>query len=373
MAKPPFTVPYNYLPEQFADVQKFFALWEPLIRSGEFTLGPYVEEFETQFAQFVGSRHCISTNNGTDALILSLKSLGIGPGDDVITACNSFYATAGAIVAVGARPVFADVDSRYQLDVDSARSVLTERTRAILPVHWAGASPDMDQVRKFADSHGLYVVEDACMGIGGSIRGQHPGTFGQVGAFSMHPLKSLNVMGDGGMVVTDDDDLASWMRKYRNHGMIDRDHIEMWGVNMRLQPLQAVVASHILDQIPGIIAQRGANAAILDEALRPLAPHVILPDRRSDFTETYSLYIIQVDRRDELLTHLQDHSIDAKIHYPIPLHLQPATEGSQRSLPLAEQQANRIITLPIHQYLDEKQLALMSTTIARFFSPLTER
>ncbi len=367
MAEPPFTVPYNYLPEQFADVQKFFALWEPLIRSGEFTLGPYVEEFETQFAQFVGSRHCISTNNGTDALILSLKSLGIGPGDDVITACNSFYATAGAIVAVGARPVFADVDSRYQLDVDSARSVLTEKTRAILPVHWAGASPDMDQVREFADSHGLYVVEDACMGIGGSIRGQHPGTFGQVGAFSMHPLKSLNVMGDGGMVVTDDDELASWMRKYRNHGMIDRDHIEMWGVNMRLQPLQAVVASQLLTELPKIVSQRNQNAAELDRALSELEPHIILPPRDVDAIETYSLYIVQAERRDELLSYLQDHGIDAKIHYPIPLHCQMAAGIADKALPIAEYQAGRIITLPIHQYLTSGQLDLIATAISNFY------
>ncbi len=363
-------VPYNYLPEQFSDPDTFFRLWEPLIRSGEFTLGPYVEAFEEKFAAFVGSRHCVSTNNGTDALILGLKALGIGPGDEVITATNSFYASAGAIAAVGACPVFADVDDRYQIDLTSIEQVMSERVRAILPVHWAGASPDMAGIIAYADAHNLAVIEDACMGIGGSVDGRHPGTFGAIGAFSMHPLKTVNVMGDGGMVVTDDDELATWMRKYRNHGMTDRDHIEMWGVNMRLQPLQAVVASHILDELPEVLHQRNANAAILDEALRRLAPHVTVPPRREGSIETFSLYIVQAKRRDALVAHLQANGVDAKIHYPIPLHLQAAaqsTEYTQIALPKAEQQAGRIVTLPVHQFLKTEQLEYVTRVIDDFF------
>jgi len=368
-------VPYNYLPEQFSDPETFFSLWEPLIRSGEFTLGPYVEAFEQKFADFVGSRHCISTNNGTDALILGLKALGIGAGDEVITATNSFYASAGAIAAVGARPVFADVDDRYQIDLASIEQVMSDRVRAIMPVHWAGASPEMAGIVAFADELDLAVIEDACMGIGGSVDGRHPGTFGEIGAFSMHPLKTVNVMGDGGMVVTDDDDLAGWMRSYRNHGMTDRDHIEMWGVNMRLQPLQAVVASHFLDQLPEVLRSRQLNAALLDAGLASLSPRVVTPVRHDNSTETYSLYMVQADNRDDLIAHLHRHGVDAKIHYPIPLHLQVAARSSHRpaaTLPHSEKQAKRIITLPVHQYLNPDQIQHTIGAISGFYQPLAQ-
>ncbi len=364
-------VPYNYLPEQFSDPETFFRLWEPLIRSGEFTLGPYVEAFEEKFADFVGSRHCISTNNGTDALILGLKALGIGAGDEVITATNSFYASAGAIAAVGADPVFADVDDRYQIDLASIEQVMSDRVRAIMPVHWAGASPEMAGIVAFADTHDLAVIEDACMGIGGSVDGRHPGTFGAIGAFSMHPLKTVNVMGDGGMVVTDDDDLADWMRKYRNHGMTDRDHIEMWGVNMRLQPLQAVVASRLLDDLPDVVTQRNCNASLLDSELGLLTPHVVVPPRLDGAIETFSLYIIRVEMRDELLAALHRGGVEAKIHYPIPLHLQAASQPYNRrqvSLPRAELQSKSIITLPVHQYLSVAQLQHAIKQVTEFFA-----
>ena len=249
-------VPYNYLPMQFADSRPIIRDWEELIASTEFTLGPVMEAFEQKFAQFVGMKHCIATNNGTDALTLAFKSIGLRDGDEVITVCNTFYATVGAIVRCGATPVFVDTDTRFQIDATKIERAITSRTKVIVPVHWAGASPEMNAIMAIALANGLLVVEDACMGIGGSIVGSSPGTFGIAGAYSVHPLKSLNVMGDGGMVVTNDDGMAEWMRKYRNHGMVDRDHIDFWGVNMRMQPLQAVVASHGLDALSGIINKR---------------------------------------------------------------------------------------------------------------------
>ena len=363
-------VPYNYLPMQFADTNAIFREWESLIRSTEFTLGPVMEAFEYKFADYVGVEHCIATNNGTDALILAQKSLGIGVGDEVITVCNTFYATVGAIVSVGATPVLVDCDDRYQIDATKIERVITERTKAIVPVHWGGASPDMSSIMDIAIHHNIPVIEDACMGIGGRVGGYSPGTFGRVSAFSMHPLKSLNVMGDGGMVVTDDDELATWMRKYRNHGMVDRDHIEFWGVNMRLQPLQAVVASHGLDDLSRVISKRNLNAAYLDERLRALALSVTLPHRMEDHIETFALYMVLVERRDELLKFLIDHEIEAKIHYPIPLHLQQAALGlryAKGSFPTAERQADHLITLPIHQFVDREQLDYMADMMQAFY------
>lgn len=363
-----YVVPYNYLPMQFADPSTIIGDWEELIRSGEFTLGPYVEHFEAEFAKFVGADYCVSTNNGTDALLLALKALNIGRGDEVITPCNSFYATTGAIVAAGATPVFCDVDSRYQASVETIEKKLSSRTRAVLPVHWGGASPHMPEIIELAGSEGLSVIEDACMAIGGSIENQHPGTFGDIGAFSMHPLKSLNVMGDGGMVTTNNSDLAAWMKKYRNHGMVDRDTIEFWGVNMRLQPLQAVVASRMILDLPSRLHKRREIQKTLDSRLAEL-PGVTIPRRVPSHKETVSLYMILAERRDQLLKHLSEHGVEAKIHYPIPLHLQKpglALGYSAGDMVVAESQANALVTLPAHEYLNGEQINHLVSAVGSF-------
>jgi len=365
-----FEVPYNYLPEQFSDHSKFFELWRPVLESGEFTLGPFVEKFEKRFASYIGSKYCIATNNGTDALILSLRALGIGPGDEVITPCNSFYATSGAIVAVGAKPVFTDVDDRYQIDVLEIESLITEKTKAILPVHWAGASPDMSLLKKIGEKHNLKIIEDACMAIGGKVNGKSPGSFSDIAAYSMHPLKSLNVAGDGGMVVTDNKDLYQWMRKYRNHGMSHRDVIDFWGANMRIQPLQAVVADYFLDHVDSFVKVRNENANYLDNLLSNLDPLVKSPPRIQQNLETFSLYMLLVQSRDELLAYLLSNGVEAKVHYPIPLHLQPASKEmglNSRLLPVAEQQAKELITIPIHQYINKSHMDLVSELIHKFY------
>lgn len=363
-------VPYNYLFQQFADPEPYIAEWRKLIASAEFTLGPFVEAFERKFADYVGVKHCISVNNGTDALILALRSLGISQGDEVITVANTFYATVGAIVATGARPVFVDCDDRFQIDAEKIEAVISKKTRAILPVHWGGCSPDIHRVMAIAKEHGLAVVEDACPAVGAYVNGKHAGSFGNVNAFSMHPLKPLNVMGDGGMSVTNDDKLADWMRKYRNHGMVDRDHIEFWGVNMRLQPFQAIVGSRVLDTVRDLVAARNRNAAQLDEGLRKLPEFVRLPFRPKGNVEAYQLYLACFQRRDELLQHLIAHEIEAKVHYPVPLHLQPAAAalGYKRGdFPKAEQQAREIITLPQHQFVTPVQIDFMLEKIAEFY------
>ena len=368
MARPGIRVPYNYLPMQFSNYDDILREWDDLIKSSEFTLGKFMEDFETSFAGYVGAKFCVATNNGTDALILSLKALGVAAGDEVITPCNSFYATAGAIVAVGATPVFCDVDARYQVDLDDMASRITPRTKVLLPVHWAGASPDMGALLQLSKEHGLELVEDACMGIGGAWDGQHPGTFGRVGAFSMHPLKTLNVMGDGGMVVTDDGDLYEWMLMYRNHGMIDRDHINMWGVNMRLQPLQAVVAQVMLQTLDERLAKRRSIQQTYDQAIQQIA-HLRVPPRDPRNRETISLYMLLSEHRDSLVSYLQRKNVEAKIHYPVPLHLQqPGRKLGYRkgSLPRAESQADSIFTLPAHEYLSDEQIFYALDSLSSF-------
>lgn len=363
-------VPYNYLPEQFSNHEKFFDLWKSVLQSGEFTLGPFVENFENKFASYIGSKFCIATNNGTDALVLSLKAAGINPGDEVITPCNSFYATTGAIVAVGATPVFTDVDSRYQMEIAEVKKLITKKTKAILPVHWAGASPDMLEISELAIEHNLWVIEDACMAIGGKFKSKSPGTFGDLGAYSMHPLKSLNVAGDGGMVVTNNESLYLWMKKFRNHGMTNRNEIEFWGLNMRIQPLQAVIAEYFLDYVDEFIKIRNKNASYLDNLLNDLDDFIQIPERWNHNLETFSLYMILVADRDNLIKYLIQNGVEAKIHYPIPLHLQPAAQKlglNKRSLPVAEKQAGNLLTIPIHQYLNSDQLDYVSHLIHAFY------
>ena len=365
-------VNYNYLPQEFKNPSQIIKEWKKLIKSSEFTLGSYIDKFENIFSDYIGVKYCIATNNGTDALILSLKSLGIGEGDEVITVCNSFYATVGAIVAVGAKPVFCDCDNRYQIDVNKIEQKITKKTKVILPVHWGGASPDMKAVIKIANKYNLKVVEDACMGIGAKINHKSPGTFGHVNAFSMHPLKSLNVMGDGGAVVTNNSKIYNWMKKYRNHGMIDRDNIEFWGVNVRMQPLQAIVAMENLKKLNTVIKKRHRNAMFYDKFLtsNKLKKFITIPQRPSDFSETYALYMILCKKRNQLKAFLESKRIEVKIHYPKPLHLQKASFSlgyKKGTFKIAESQANSLLTLPVHQFLEKKHLSYVVKTIQDFY------
>ena len=363
-------VPYNYLPYEFKNTRIIFKEWKKLIKTTDFTLGSKMLEFEKKFSKYIGVKYCIATNNGTDALILSLKALGIKKGDEVITVCNTFYATVGAIVACGAKPVLVDCDSRYQIDHKKIISKITKKTKVIMPVHWGGASPQMNEIIKIAKKYKIHVVEDACMGIGAKIYGKSPGTFGIVNAFSMHPLKSLNVMGDGGMVVTDNKRIYNWLKKYRNHGMIDRDHIDIWGINMRLQPLQAIVALEGLKKIDSVIKKRNENAKKMDNLLLNLYPNIVIPKRPKGYRETFALYMCLVTNRDKLLKYLIKNKIEAKIHYPLPLNKQKAAKNlklNQRNFTVANEQAKTIITLPIHQYLSKKHIDYIAQKIKNFY------
>ena len=363
-------IPYNYLPMEFSNSNKILNNWSKLIKSSDFTLGKYMLEFEKKFSKYIGSKYVISTNNGTDALILSLKAIGIKKGDEVITVSNTFYASVGAIVACGARPVLVDCDDRYQIDIKELKKNINKKTKAIMPVHWGGASPDMFSIMKIAKKHKIYVVEDACMGIGAKIKGRSPGTFGTINAFSMHPLKSLNVMGDGGMVATNNKKIFDWAKKFRNHGMIDRDHIEFWGVNMRLQPLQAIVALEGLKKIDKVIKKRNENAKIMDSLLLNLLPNVIIPKRPKGYRETFALYMCLVKNRDKLLKYCLRKGIEAKVHYPKPMYLQESQKylkHKKGDFPTTDAHTKKIITFPCDQHLKYNELKYIVNTVKNFY------
>lgn len=363
-------VPYSYLPRQFADIDPYLEDVRQLVVSGDFTLGKAVTEFENRFAALTGLPHAIGVASGTDALMLSLKLAGIGPGDEVITTPNTFIATVGAIVMTGATPVFVDNDEDYTIDCNLIEAAITAKTKAIVPVHLSGHPADMPAVMKIAQAYGLEVIEDAAQAILAKIDGVHVGSWGRAAAFSLHPLKNLNVWGDSGVIVTTDAQFAEKMRLFRNHGMADRDTITMFAHNSRLDSLQAVVGNRLIGQTEAITAARIAAAARYDAALAELGEFISIPPRKSNIQQVFHTYVIRVKKRDELLKHLLDTGVRAKIHYPVPVHLQPAAEYlgyKEGDFPVCEQDCKEILTLPVHQHLTDEEIDYAIDQIKAFY------
>ena len=363
-------VKYSYLEQQFADPDPYLNDIRDLARSGDFTLGAAVKEFEERFAGLCGLPYAVGVGSGTDALALSLKALGVGPGDEVITTPNTFVATVGAIVMTGARPVFVDNNREYTIDADQIEQAITPRTRAIMPVHLTGNPAEMPAIMEIAGRHNLAVVEDAAQAVLASIDGKPVGSWGAAAGFSLHPLKNLNVWGDGGVIVTRSPDLWEKLRLMRNHGLGTRDEVVMFGHNSRLDSLQAVVANRLIDQVHCITERRIAHAKRFDEGFAGLEGHVILPPRRPGVKQVFHTYVIRAEDRDALVSYLSASGIEAKVHYPIPLHLQKAARylGYQAGdFPVCEEHCRSIISLPVHQYLTSEQVDCVIDRVREFY------
>ncbi|MEO1367676.1 MAG: DegT/DnrJ/EryC1/StrS family aminotransferase [Acidobacteriota bacterium] len=358
------SVPYSYLKRQFADPDDLLEALRPLVQAGEFTLGPRVERFEGEIAELhrrPGGEvpMAVGVGSGTDALALPLLALGIGPGDEVITSPSTFLATAGAIHKVGARPVFVDIDDRYLLDLERVEAAVTPRTRAIVPVHYTGDMVDMAGLRQIADRHDLRLVEDACQAVLARFDGEPPGAYSDAAALSLHPLKNLHVWGDGGVVLTHDPEVDRQVRLLRNHGLINRDEAVVFGHNSRLHTLQAAVGSLLIADAGADLDARIALARHYDDAFADLAPAVRIPPRDPRSRHVYHLYVLQVERRDAVLAELRRRGVSAKVHYPIPVHLQEAARhlGHTRGdFPRAEAYADRALTLPLNPYLEPGEI-----------------
>ena len=363
-------VPFSYLDRQFEDLAPYLEDVADLVRSGKFTLGEAVQRFEREFALFCRLPHAVGVGTGTDSLALSLKLAGIQPGDEVITTTNTFIATVGAIVQAGGKPVFVDSEEGFVIDAGKIEAAVTAQTRAIVPVHYTGNVADMPAIAEIARRHGLTIVEDACQAIGAELGGQPVGSWGISAGFSLHPLKNVNVWGDGGVVATASSQFAEQMRLYRNHGLADRDRVEMWGVNSRLDALQAVVGLRLLKEAKEITDARIANAARYDEALSNLAPDVRVPIRRKGVKHVFHLYVIRAERRDQLLEHLRLQGIDARVHYPVPVHLQEpgrALGYGPGDFPQSEADCREIVTLPVHQHLTDEEIAYTIKQVYGFY------
>ncbi|MED5578734.1 MAG: DegT/DnrJ/EryC1/StrS family aminotransferase [Nitrospinota bacterium] len=363
-------VPFSYLDRQFSDIEDYIEDVRVLVESGDFTLGDSLEKFEKSFASLMGAKHAIGVGTGTDAIALPLKMLGIGPGDEVITTTMTFIATVGAIVMTGATPVFVDSEDGFVIDPSKIEEAITPKTKAIVPVHYTGNVADMPEIISIAKKHNLFIVEDACQSICASINDLMVGSWGNAVSFSLHPLKNLNVWGDAGVVLTGNDELSEKLRLYRNHGMINRDEIGIFGVNCRMDTLQAVIGNRLIEQTTFITEKRIQNAKKYDEALALLDGNVRVPVRREGVKHVFHLYIVRAEKRDELLQFLQERGVEAKIHYPIPVHLQKASEylGYKKGdFPFAERDCSEIITLPAHQHLTDVELDFTIDSVFSFY------
>lgn len=362
-------VKYLDLPKQFKDE----VLWASLkgqFETCQFIMGPEVEKFEFNFASLCHTKYAIGVNSGTDALFLALKALDIGHGDEVITVPNSFVATVGAIIAAGAIPVFVDVGPDYNINAELIEPAITDRTKAILPVHLTGNPADMIKIMEIAKEYNLFVIEDAAQAVTASINGQPVGSFGDVGCFSLHPLKNLNVCGDGGVLTTKSMEIHEKVKLMRNHGLKNRDEIEFFGYNSRLDTVQASIANYVMNKLQSIIHQRIKNAELYDNELKGLYDFVTLPPRRENVKQVFHTYVIRVKNREELIKYLSKNSVETKIHYPIPIHLQkPCQELGYKKgdFPVCEKQAKEILSLPIHQYLTEEQIYYVAGLIKKFY------
>ena len=362
-------VRYSYLAEQFADPEPILDEIRRLVQSGDFTLGRPVVEFEERFADLIGTRHAIGVGSGTDALKLPLKALGIGPGDEVITAANTFIATVGAIAETGATPVLVDCDDRFCIDPDGIEAAITPRTKAILPVHFTGEAADMARVMAIAGKHALAVVEDACQGILAEWDGRRAGTWGVAGGFSLHPLKNLNVWGDGGVIVSDDDAFAAKLRLLRNHGLVNRDEIAILGCNSRLDSIQAVVGNWLIGQTHAITEARIANGAFYDATLGAI-PGIRVPPRLAGVKRVFHLYMVFAEDRDRLLEHCLANGVRAKVHYPIPLYRQEGLRHlgyAPGTFPVADRHAASVVSFPVDQHVSPEQRAYVVETVRSFY------
>ena len=361
-------IPYLALDKQHQQLKnELLEAVSKVLDHSMFILGEEVSIFEKNMEKYCQVKHAIAVNSGTDAIFLALKALGIGKGDEVITAPNSFLATAASIVAIGAKPVFVDVREDMNINPSLIEKVVTDKTKAIMPVHLTGKPADMNQIMEIAENHGLYIIEDVAQAIGAEYQGKKVGSIGDTGCFSLHPLKNLNACGDGGFITCSDEDVFEKLMLLRNHGLKNRNEARIWGYNSRLDTVQAAMLNVKLRYLDQWIEKRRKNAEFYNDHLKTI---VKVPEEKSFEKSVYHTYIIQTEKRDELKKYLSENGIDTKIHYPIPIHLQKAAKDlgyRKGDFPMVERQADEILSLPVYPELIRDELGYIMKTIKKFF------
>lgn len=339
-----------------------------MIDRGQFVLGDEVAEFERALAARAGTKHAVALNSGTDALILALRALGVGPGDEVVTAANSFVASASCIALVGATPVLVDARDDMNMDPAAFAAAVTPRTKAVIPVHLTGRPADMDAILAIARPRGILVVEDCAQAVCAEYKGRPVGSFGDAGCFSLHPLKTLNACGDGGAVVSNDERVRDAVRLSRNLGLKTRENAVAWSANSRLDTVQAAMLLVKLKRLDEWTDARRRHAEFYRRELSGL-PGLVVPVDAPHEKAVYHTFVVRSERRDELKAFLAARGVETAIHYPRPIHLQDAAAGLGKprgSFPVAEAQADRILSLPVYPELTPDQLAWVAASVRAF-------
>jgi len=340
-----------------------------VIESGQYILGPIVRKFENEVCEYIGVSHSIGCASGTDALMLALMGIGIRPGDEVITTPFTFVATVEVIALLNAKPIFVDINiENYNIDTEKIESVITEKTRAIIPVHLFGKCADMDKINSLSEKYGLKVIEDCAQSFGAEYNGKKAGGLSDVGCFSFYPTKNLSAFGDGGMVTTNSDSLAENIRMISSHGSKKKYNSERIGINSRLDPIQAVCLSVKLKYIDSWNNLRRKNAILYNQLLKDT--DVITPSEEYINSSVFHQYSIRVKNRDELKNYLQSKGIGVMVYYPIPVHLQDAYRYlgyKEGDFPVSERVSKEIISLPMFPELKEDEIKYITDEIRNFF------
>tara|TARA_B100001057_G_C22826490_1_gene941635 strand:- start:165 stop:1277 length:1113 start_codon:yes stop_codon:yes gene_type:complete len=361
-------IPYVDLSKQYkSEGKKLLNEIDNVLKSGHYILSEKVLEFESNICKKLGVKYCISVNSGTDALILSLLALNIGNNDEVITQSNSYIATAAAIRAVGAIPVFADVLDDQTIDPSSIKKLITSKTKALMPVHLTGRICEMNEILEIAKKNNLRVIEDSAQSFGSKYYSKSSGSFGDCGAFSTHPLKNLNACGDGGFITTNNRKISNFLKLKRNNGHINRDKIKFWGTVSRLDSIQAAILNFRLKSVDQLIYKRIENAEYYKKTLNE--EFVKLPLTRKYAFDTFHLFVIQVKKRNRLKEFLKLNNIETAIHYPIPIHKQRNLNSTNfNHLIRTEKQSKEILSLPINQFMNKSKIKIVSKLINDFYT-----
>jgi dTDP-4-amino-4,6-dideoxygalactose transaminase len=362
-------VPLLDLKAQYATIkEELDAAVAEVMESCSFILGPQVQKFEEKVAAYCGTKYAVGVASGTDALLLSLRACGVGSGDEVITVSYSFFATAGVISNLGATPVFVDIEpSTYNINSQLIAEKITPRTKAIMPVHLFGQCAEMDPILTLAEEHQLKVVEDAAQAIGAEYRGRKAGSMGHLGCFSFFPSKNLGGMGDGGMITTNDSELAELLRILRVHGSKSKYYHSVVGYNSRLDTLQAAALGVKLKYLDEWTEKRREHAHLYDQLLQELP--VVTPHAEEHNRHIYNQYTIRVENRDGLQQHLKEKDVGTALYYPLPLHLQECYRDlahQQGNLPESERAAKETISIPVYPELTRQQQEYVVNQIRDF-------
>ena len=363
-------IPYVNLQKQWLEERDdLLPIIDKVLESAQFVGGDELDKFEEKIAKLCGTKYACGLNSGTDALMLALALSGIGKGDEVITPPNSFIASTAAIVHIGAVPVFVDVLPDQNIDSSKIEAAITEKTKAIMPVHLTGRMCDMDLIMDIAKKYGLKVIEDAAQSVGSKYKGRLSGSIGDVGCFSTHPLKNLNACGDGGFLTTNDEEIYKKSRSYRNHGMTNRNIVDHFGSVTRMDNLQASILNYRLDKLDEVTQKRRNNANFYYKGINNNC--LFIPEEKDSEFNVYHTFVVQTKYRDELKEFLHKNQIDTAIHYPVPIHLQPAANKLGYKIgdfPITEKQSKEILTLPVNQYLTKVDLERIVDVVNEFKS-----